>query len=126
MIAQSMTMEPSPPFIVPTSIEHRLRLALERCGLIVEVGSWALRRAALDHRSLAQAGLHPPRAAVNVSPVQLREHEFVNTVQRAINDGISPPGVELEMTESVLMDDPDGAVATNRAPPALHPPGSQR
>ena len=30
MIAQSMTMEPSPPFIVPTSIEHRWRLALER------------------------------------------------------------------------------------------------
>ncbi len=165
MIAQSMTMEPSPPFIVPDSIEHRLRLALERdefvlhyqpkidiasravvglealirwrnphaglvppadfittlerCGLIVEVGSWALRRAALDHRSWAEAGLRPPRVAVNVSPVQLRERDFINTVQRALHDGISPAGVELEMTESVLMDDPDGAVEKLRALRAL-------
>jgi EAL domain-containing protein (putative c-di-GMP-specific phosphodiesterase class I) len=84
---------------------------LERCGLIVEVGSWALRRAALDHRSWAAAGLRPPKVAVNVSPVQLREPDFVETVRGAIGEGISAPGIELEMTEGVLIGDIDGGIA---------------
>src|SRR5437879_10678133 len=46
-------------------------------GLILQVGSWALRRAALDHRTWAERGLKPPRVAVNVSPIQLRQRDFV-------------------------------------------------
>src|SRR5438270_3969169 len=44
---------------------------LEETGLIIEVGAWALRRAALDHRGWVEARVKAPRVAVNVSPIQL-------------------------------------------------------
>jgi diguanylate cyclase (GGDEF)-like protein len=49
---------------------------LEETGLILQVGSWALRRAALDHRRWLEAALAPPRVAVNVSPIQTAPARF--------------------------------------------------
>jgi EAL domain-containing protein (putative c-di-GMP-specific phosphodiesterase class I) len=84
---------------------------LESNGLIVEVGSWALRRAALDRRAWVEAGLRPPKVAVNVSAIQLRQPDFLDKLEDAIINGIAPRGIELELTESVLMDDLDAIVA---------------
>jgi diguanylate cyclase (GGDEF)-like protein len=78
---------------------------LEETGLILQVGSWALRRAALEHRGWVELGLKPPRVAVNVSPIQLRQRDFVAVVEQAIIDGLAPTGIDLEITESLIMED---------------------
>jgi EAL domain-containing protein (putative c-di-GMP-specific phosphodiesterase class I) len=78
---------------------------LEETGLILEVGAWALKRAARDHRAWAEAGLRPPKVAVNVSPIQLRRRDFVRMLEEAIGGGVSPTGIDLELTESLIMQD---------------------
>ena len=78
---------------------------LEETGLILEVGSWALNRAALDHRAWMDKGLNAPRIAVNVSPIQLRRRNFVSIVERAIAQAATPVAVDLEITESLIMED---------------------
>src|SRR5258708_27001911 len=49
---------------------------MEETGLILQVGAWALKRAALEHKSWVEAGLNAPRVAVNVSSLQLRQRDF--------------------------------------------------
>jgi diguanylate cyclase (GGDEF)-like protein/PAS domain S-box-containing protein len=88
---------------------------LETTGLIVQVGSWALKRAAMDHRAWVEAGLTPPKVAVNVSPIQLRQRDFVQIVEQAIMDGMAPTGIDLEITESVIMEDVPGNIEKLKA-----------
>jgi diguanylate cyclase (GGDEF)-like protein/PAS domain S-box-containing protein len=83
---------------------------MEETGLIVEVGLWVLRQAAKEHRAWTEAGLDPPRVAVNVSAVQLRRPDFVAMVAQAISEGLTPTSIDLEITESLLMDDIEGNV----------------
>jgi len=83
---------------------------LEETGLILEVGAWALRRAVLDHRCLTEQGLAAPRIAVNVSPIQLRKRDFVETLKAASEQGASPPGIDVEITESLLMEGIDESI----------------
>lgn len=78
---------------------------LEETGLILEVGSWALMRASRDHRNWVEANLRAPRVAVNVSAIQLRQKDFVRMVEQAIIGDVSPTGIDLEITESLIMDD---------------------
>src|SRR6266705_3387768 len=78
---------------------------LEETGLILEVGAWALRRAVMDHRTWTEQGLPAPRIAVNVSPIQLRKRDFVASVEEAMRPGAVPPGIDLEITESLVMED---------------------
>jgi diguanylate cyclase (GGDEF)-like protein/PAS domain S-box-containing protein len=84
---------------------------LEETGLILPVGSWALKRAARDHRSWVERGLEAPRVAVNVSPIQLRQRDFVAVVEQAILEGVAPTAIDLEITESLIMDDVKGNIA---------------
>ena len=83
---------------------------LEETGLILQVGSWALRRASLEHRGWVERGLKP-RVAVNVSPIQLRQRDFVAVVEQAIIDGLAPTGIDLEITESLIMEDIEANIA---------------
>jgi diguanylate cyclase (GGDEF)-like protein/PAS domain S-box-containing protein len=79
---------------------------LEETGMIYEVGRWALRQAIADYLRWRAAGLPAVRIAVNVSPLQLRNRGFVAEIGQII--GIDPhaaAGLELEITESVIMDD---------------------
>jgi EAL domain-containing protein (putative c-di-GMP-specific phosphodiesterase class I) len=92
---------------------------LEETGLILEVGAWALRRAALDHRTWLAAGLGPPRVAVNVSAIQLRQRDFVAVVERSIAEGVSPTGVDLEITESLVMENIEASIEKLSAVRAL-------
>jgi diguanylate cyclase (GGDEF)-like protein/PAS domain S-box-containing protein len=92
---------------------------LEQTGMILEVGAWALRQAQQDSRVLQEAGSPALRIAVNVSPIQLRQHNFVDTVTRALRDVGGPPGIDLEITESVMMDDIEGNIAKLKAIRAL-------
>ena len=78
----------------------------EQTGAITALGTWVLRQATRD----AVAGLGrrtgPSRVAVNVSAVQLADHEFVRTVRSALADsGLPAQLLVLEVTESVLADD---------------------
>jgi diguanylate cyclase (GGDEF)-like protein len=89
--------------------EHFIPL-LEETGLIMQVGSWALRRAVADHRGLVGRGFEAPRIAVNVSPIQLRRASFLDTVRQVLAEGTDPPGIDLEITESVIMEDIAGNI----------------
>jgi diguanylate cyclase (GGDEF)-like protein/PAS domain S-box-containing protein len=88
---------------------------MEETGLILEVGTWALRQAALDHRKWLDLGLRAPRVAVNVSAIQLRQRDFVANVERAIMEGIAPTGIDLEITESLIMEDVQGSIEKLKA-----------
>ena len=79
---------------------------LEETGLIMEVGHWAMQEALRTIAALRAKGLPPVRIAVNVSPIQLRQKDFVRSVEEAIAAaGGEPHGLDLEITESVIMDD---------------------
>jgi diguanylate cyclase (GGDEF)-like protein/PAS domain S-box-containing protein len=79
---------------------------LEETGLIYEVGRWAIRQALDDYLRWRAAGLHCVRIAVNVSPLQLRHRSFIGDVRRAIGiDAQAAQGLELEITESLIMED---------------------
>ena len=78
---------------------------MEETGMILEAGEWALRRAALDHRRWQEHDVEAPRIAVNVSPIQLRKPDFVQTVQAAVLRGGATCAIDLEITESLIMED---------------------
>jgi diguanylate cyclase (GGDEF)-like protein/PAS domain S-box-containing protein len=91
---------------------------LEETGLILEVGTWAIRRAIADHALWATQGLAPPRVAVNVSAAQLRQRDFVNMIKDAIglsSRAVSASPLDLEITESVIMKDVEANVSKLRA-----------
>jgi diguanylate cyclase (GGDEF)-like protein len=81
---------------------------LEETGMIHEVGSWVLRRAILDHKDWLRQKLMAPRVAVNVSAIQLRQADFVDVVRDLLRDGATRPGIDIEITESLIMDDVGG------------------
>jgi len=79
---------------------------LEETGMILAAGRWALRQAAADIRHWQSLGMVVPRIAVNVSAIQLRQHDFVDSVLEALREmGEGQPLLDLEITESVLVDD---------------------
>jgi diguanylate cyclase (GGDEF)-like protein/PAS domain S-box-containing protein len=79
---------------------------LEETGMISEVGKWAIAQALADYRVWYKNGLVPPRVAVNVSAVQLRQRNFVTLIRDSLREsGIGAHGLDLEITESVVMDD---------------------
>jgi diguanylate cyclase (GGDEF)-like protein/PAS domain S-box-containing protein len=80
----------------------------EETGLIVPIGEWVLREAC------RQAATWPARIgiAVNLSPVQFRSKGLVEAVARVLSDtGLEPRRLQLEITESVLLDDNKGNLA---------------
>src|SRR5437762_2814310 len=78
---------------------------LEETGLIFEAGAWALRQAAFDYRRWQKLGLAAPRVAVNVSSVQLRRRDFVESVRSALGEGAGSAAIDVEITESLIMED---------------------
>ncbi|MFC0677089.1 EAL domain-containing protein [Lysobacter korlensis] len=77
---------------------------LEETGLILPVGEWVMNEALRDYRRWREAGLSPPRIAVNVSALQLRQDSFTRSVRSAVGgDDHAERGLELEITESMLM-----------------------
>lgn len=82
----------------------------EECGLIGSLGSWVLRQACLQSTSWQRAGFVPVRMSVNVSAIQFARADFVDTVEAALLDsGLNGALLELELTESAIMEDVDTA-----------------
>jgi len=89
---------------------------LEETGLIYEVGRWALRQAIADYLRWRAMGLPAVRIAVNVSPMQLRSHDFIAEIEQKIGiDAHAADGLELEITESLIMADVKHSIASLQA-----------
>ena len=89
---------------------------LEQTGLIHEVGRWALHQAVEDYRRWRSAGLAAVRIAVNVSPLQLRHRGFIAELGEAIgSDASAAAGLELEITENLIMADVKHSIASLHA-----------
>jgi diguanylate cyclase (GGDEF)-like protein/PAS domain S-box-containing protein len=87
----------------------------EECGLIVPIGEWVLRTACAQQVAWRRAGLGCVRVAVNLSARQFRQAGLGAMVAQALADtGCAPGCLELEITESVLMERPDSAAETLR------------
>ena len=86
---------------------------LEETGLIYDVGRWALRQAIEDYLRWRNAGLPATRIAVNVSPLQLRKPGFIDEIAQQIGvDAQAAAGLELEITESLIMEDVKHSIAS--------------
>jgi len=78
----------------------------EACGVIVPIGRWVLGEACRQSRAWRDAGLAPIRIAINVSPLELRDRDFVATVRATLQKtSLEPCCLELELTETFLMQD---------------------
>jgi diguanylate cyclase (GGDEF)-like protein len=89
---------------------------LEETGLIHEVGRWVLRKAIEDHQRWRNDGLPSLRIAVNVSPLQLRDPNFVAEIQQVMSlSAGATDALQLEITESVIMQDVNRSIVGLRA-----------
>jgi EAL domain-containing protein (putative c-di-GMP-specific phosphodiesterase class I) len=84
----------------------------EQTGLIHEIGLWTLRRACRDWQTLRQfVEYDKPFVSVNLSPSQLSREMLVEDVKNAMKDqNVDPAELRLELTETVIIDQPDAAL----------------
>ncbi|MCA1992781.1 MAG: EAL domain-containing protein [Coleofasciculus sp. S288] len=87
----------------------------EKSGLIVPLGEWILRTACAQAKVWQDGGLSPLRIAVNLSGHQFNQLNLGSLVVEILTEtGLDPGYLELELTESTLMQNPDAAIATLR------------
>ena len=85
----------------------------EESGLIVPIGRWVLAAACRQVRAWMDAGLDAPRCAVNLSSRQFGSESLLDDVRRSLHEcGLAADALEVEITESVLMSDPERANLT--------------
>ncbi len=85
----------------------------EESGLIVPIGEWVLREACRQAAAWRRAGLPELVIAVNLSAVQFKRRNLEHSVAQALGDsGLDPALLELELTESILIQDTDKVLAT--------------
>jgi diguanylate cyclase (GGDEF)-like protein len=83
----------------------------DETGLIIEIGEWVLHQACMQAKSWHDMGLYPMTIAVNVSAVQLGQTQLLNQVADVLSKtGLDPACLELEITESVLMQDAEASI----------------
>jgi len=83
----------------------------EDTGLIVPIGRWVLREACRQNAEWQQAGLRPLRVAVNLSARQFRSGNLLDEIDAALAEtGLPVNSLELEITESMVMDDPEEVI----------------
>jgi diguanylate cyclase len=84
----------------------------EESGLILEIGDWVIREACRQAREWQQRRLPFIRIAVNVSPLQFRQANFVNKLSNALKQcSLDPSYLEIELTEATLMSNAETSVA---------------
>lgn len=84
-------------------------------GLILPIGQWVLREACRQARAWLDAGLGPIPVAVNISTVEFRSKHFLEGIRAILLEtGLEPHFLELELTESVLMQHPESTVSVLR------------
>lgn len=85
----------------------------EESGLIVPLGEWVLRTACEQNRAWQLAGLKPVSIAVNLSARQFKQQDLIGIVTRILKETeLDPSYLELELTESMVMQNVEAAIAT--------------
>jgi len=83
----------------------------EDTGLIVGIGRWVMREACRQNAEWQRAGLRPLRVAINLSARQFRSRNLLNEIDSALTEsGLPVNSLELEITESMVMDDPEDVI----------------
>ena len=83
----------------------------EETGLIVPIGEWVLQTACAQNKAWQDLGLSPLQVAVNLSPRQLQDQNLLATINQVLREtSLDPQWLELEITESSLMQDVDMAI----------------
>ncbi len=87
----------------------------EETGLIMQIGEWALREACRANKSWQEQGYQPISVAVNLSPKQFRHQDIDHLVAMVLADtGLEPQYLELEITETAVMDNVEAAISRLR------------
>jgi len=88
----------------------------EELGLIVEIGEWVTKTACIAAQAWQRPGMPAVSVAVNVSPKQFRDPDLLRMVERVLKESGLPAGcLELEVTEGVMISDPEATIANMRA-----------
>ncbi len=88
----------------------------EETGLILQIGQWVLRQACLQLKRWHDAGHGAMRVAVNLSPRQFYQPNFLATIKDILDEtGLPPTALDLEITESLLLQRSDDNIATLKA-----------
>ncbi|MBU2098184.1 MAG: EAL domain-containing protein, partial [Gammaproteobacteria bacterium] len=96
-----------PPYVFIPIAEHS--------GLIVDIGYWVIDQVCADLAMLSQEGYPNLRSAINISMQQFRSPSFISGIMQALrHTGINAAQIELEITESVLMDEPEVVIKALR------------
>jgi len=83
----------------------------EETGLILEIGTWVFKQACKQLRHCFDTGGTPVRIAINLSAVQFRDGNLIEMISSALNhEKLAPEWIELEITESAIMENADDAV----------------
>jgi diguanylate cyclase len=84
----------------------------EECGLIGAIGAWVIREACRQARAWQDDGVPTLRVSVNLSASQFRDSGLVGSIRRALDDaGLEARYLEVELTESAVMSDPEQSIA---------------
>ena len=84
----------------------------QECGLIADIGAWALREACRQCAEWRRNGLPTPRVAVNVAPTQFRRGDLLDIVRDALAQAnLEPRFLEIELAESAVMTNPEESTA---------------
>ncbi len=85
---------------------------IEETGLIVPIGEWVLRAACEQIIEWQEAGFSVPKLSVNISARQFKDAKMLDSICHIVDEtGVDPELIELELTESILMDDVDRTLA---------------
>ncbi|MBD3756087.1 MAG: bifunctional diguanylate cyclase/phosphodiesterase [Gammaproteobacteria bacterium] len=85
----------------------------EQSGQIIALGEWILQTALQQHHAWLSQGLEPFVIAVNLSAVQLRQADLPEQIFKALEEsGVAPEYLEIELTETVTMSNPESAIKT--------------
>jgi diguanylate cyclase (GGDEF)-like protein/PAS domain S-box-containing protein len=83
----------------------------EETNLILQLGDWVLNRVCADYRAWQRLVPSPCRVSVNLSLRQLQQRKFLDQVRETFRShGVSPTSLELEITETTLMEDPERTI----------------
>jgi diguanylate cyclase (GGDEF)-like protein len=92
----------------------------EGSGLIIKIGEWVMRTACEQNMVWQKAGLNPIPVTVNISSTQFRQDDFVEIVERILQDtGLDSKYLHLELTETIIMQSDEGTITKLKALDAL-------